>query len=154
MFTPARRKFARTRTTTGGFAFTGADIRILIVDEIEAWHCIYGAVLRGYPDRQDVAYALDAQQAIEKSRRLQPGVIMIALGPGPGDGFELARQISQASPDARLLFVGTAPPSESAPLALAAGAQGYISKRNVVVELIPALQAIAEGKRFVGQSTS
>ncbi len=153
MVQPARYKFARTRTA-GGFSSAGIDIRILIIDDIEAWHSIYAAVLRGLPDRQTVAYARGSGEAVEKCRRLKPNVVVIAVGPRHSDGFEAARQIRQILPSVRLLFLGTASPAELGGFALAAGADGYISKRNVVLELVPALQAIVEGKRFIGQSNS
>jgi DNA-binding NarL/FixJ family response regulator len=144
---PASRKFARTRTTTGGFAFAGVDIRILIVDDIEAWYCIYTEVLR-HQDWQIVGIARDGVEAIQKSRQLKPDVVLLDVGLGRADRLEAVRRISEVSPASRLLLLGTAESSQLAELALSTGAYGYVSKRNVVLDLVPALQAVAEGKRF------
>jgi DNA-binding NarL/FixJ family response regulator len=143
--------FARTRTITGGVAFSGVAIRILIVDDIEAWHCIYTEVLRQLPNCEIVGVARDNTEAMQKSRELNPDVVLLDVGLGRLDRLEAARQISCASPAPRLLLLGTATPSQLAEIALATGAYGYISKRDVVLDLVPALQAIAEGERFVGR---
>ena len=90
-------------------------------------------------------------EAIQKSQELTPDVIVLDVGLGDMAGFEAARRISQASPASRVLFVGNAVPSELAEIALTTGGYGYISKRNVVLELVPALQAVVQGKQFLGQ---
>jgi len=91
---------------------------------------------------------------VRKSQGLKPDVILIDIGLELSDALEAARQISQVSPSSRILFLGIAEPSDLAEAALAEGACGYISKHNVVHELVPALQAIAEGKRFIGEPSS
>lgn len=137
-----------------GLALQGVAIRILIVEDIEAWHCIYTEVLRRLPNWEIVGIARDGLEAMEKSRELKPDVVLLDVGLGRVDRLEAARQISCASPASRLLLLGVAPPSQLAEIALSIGAYGYVSKRNVVRDLIPALQAVAEGKRFIGQPSS
>jgi len=139
---------------TGGCGSTGAAIRILIVDDIEAWHRIYSAVLRGLPDCQIVGYARDGEEAVRKSGELMPDVVLLDVGLGHRSQFEAAPQIAQVSPDSRILFLGLAAPSELNEIALAAGAHGYIWKRNVVLELGSALAIIAEGKPFLSRIDS
>ena len=148
---PASQKFARTRTGAGRSGFAGVSIRILIVDDIQAWHFIYAAVLRQHSHCEIVGVARDGMEAIQKSQELTPDVIVLDVGLGDMAGFEAARRISQVSPASRVLFVGNAVPSELAEIALTTGGYGYISKRNVVLELVPALQAVVQGKQFLGQ---
>jgi len=139
---------------TGGCGSTGVAIRILIVDDIEAWHRIYAAVLRGLPDCQVVGYARDGEEAVRKSQELLPDVVLLDVGMGHKNQFEAAPQIAQVSPNSRILFLGLAAPAELNEIALAAGAHRYIWKRNVVLELGSALQVIAEGKPFLNQINS
>ncbi len=145
----ARSLFARTRTGTDGPGFAGVAIRILIVDDIEAWYCIYAEVLR-QQDWQIVGIARNGVEAIQKSTELKPDVVLLDVGLGRADRLEAARRISEVSPASRLLLLGTAESSKLAELALSAGADGYVSKRNVVLDLIPAMQALAKGKPFHG----
>jgi DNA-binding NarL/FixJ family response regulator len=154
MVIPASQKFARTGTGTGGPDFSGATIRILIVDDIEAWHCIYIEVLRRQPHWEIVGIAQDAVEAIQKSQHLKPDVVLLDVGLEPTVGLATARQISEVSPASRVLFLTTDAPSQVLENILSAGAHGYVAKRNVVLDLVPAVQAIAEGKQFLSQAKS
>lgn len=149
----ARNLFARTRTATDGPGFAGVDIRILIVDDIEAWYCIYTEVLR-HQNWQIVGIARSGVEAIQKSRELKPDVVLLDVGLGRADHLEASRQIREVSPNSRLLLLGTAEPSQLAELVPLTGAYGYVSKRNVVLDLVPAIQALAKGKRFRDQTIS
>jgi DNA-binding NarL/FixJ family response regulator len=95
-----------------------------------------------------VGIARNGVEAIKKSRELKPDAVLLDVGLGRADRLDAARQISEVSPDSRLLLLGTAESSQLAELALSIGAYGYVSKRNVVLDLVPAIQALAKGKRF------
>ena len=144
--------FARTRTGIGGPGFAGVAIRILIVDDIEAWHCIYTEVLRQNQNWEIVGIARNSVEAIQKSRELKPDVVLLDVGLGRTDRLEAARQITELSPKSRVLLLGTAESQQLAEIALSAGAYGYISKRDVVLDLVPAMQALSKGKRFRSQT--
>jgi len=154
MVRPASYRFARTETWTGGSAFAGVGIRILIVEDIEAWHCIYRAVLSRYPNCEIVGVAHDRLEAIQISQELRPDVVLLDVGLGDLDGFEAARQIGSVSPASRVLFLGTVTPSDLIGIVLTTGGYGYIAKRDVVLELVPALETVAQGQRFFGRSFS
>jgi len=76
------------------------------------------------------------------------------VGLGDLDGFEAARQIGSVSPASRVLFLGTVTPSDLIGIVLTTGGYGYIAKRDVVLELVPALETVAQGQRFFGRSFS
>ncbi len=145
--------FARTRTGIDGPAPAGVSIRILIVDDIEAWDCIYTEVLGRHQGWEIVGIARNGVEALQKSRELNPDVVVLDVGLGRMDRLEAARQIRELSPASRLLLVGTAEASQLAELALSIGAYGYVSKRDVVVALVPAVQAVARDERFRPRST-
>lgn len=145
---------ARTRTVIDGPGFAGVAIRILIVEDIEAWHCIYAEVLRQHQKLEVVDIAHNSVEAVQKSRDLKPDVVLLDVGLGRTDRLEAARQIRDVSPKSRILLLGTAETSQLADLAQSIDADGYISKRNVVLDLIPAMQALGKGKRFRSQTLS
>ncbi len=154
MVRPASQRFAPAEKWTGGSDYAGVGIRILIVDDIEAWHPVYSAILRGRANCHIVGVALDGLEAIQKSRELKPDIVLLDVGLGPMDGFEAARQIGDVSPASRVIFLGTVTPSDLIGVVLTIGAYGYIAKRDVVLELVPALETVAEGKRFFSRSLS
>jgi DNA-binding NarL/FixJ family response regulator len=140
--------FARTQTETDGLGFTGVPIRILIVDDIEAWHGIYVGVLRRHPNWRIVGVARNSVEAVQKTRELKPDVVLLDVGLGRTDRLEAVQKIREASPDSHLLLLGTGESSRLAEIALSVGAYGYVSKRNVVLDLVPAMEALAKGTRF------
>lgn len=146
--------FAGSRTTIDGPGFAGVAIRILIVEDIEAWHCIYTEVLRQDSKLEVVGLAHNGIEAVQNSRELKPDVVLLDVGLGRTDRLETARQIREVSPKSRILLLGTAEASQLADLAQAVDAHGYISKRNVVLDLVPAMQALGTGKRFRSQTLS
>ena len=149
-----RALFTRTRTGAGGPAFAGVAIRILIVDDIEAWHCIYVEVLRQHQNLEVVGIARNSVEAIQETRELKPDVVLLDIGLGRVDRLEAAQKIREVSPKSRVLLIGTAESAQLAEIAKSAGAYGYITKRNVVLELLPAVQALNKGKRFRSSTTS
>ncbi len=146
--------FARTGTVIDGPGFAGVAIRILIVEDIEAWHCIYAEVLRQHSKLEIVGIAHNGMEAVLMSGELKPDVVLLDVGLGRTDRLEAARQIREVSPKSKVLLLGTAETSQLADLAQSIDAYGYINKRNVVLDLIPAMQALGKGKRFHSQRLS
>lgn len=151
---PASQGFTRTITGTGGADFAGVAIRILIVDDIEAWHCICIEVLRRRPSCEIVGAARDAVEAIQKSSQLKPDVVLLDVEPDGAGGLETARQILAVSPASTVLFMSNEAPSPLLENALSTGAYGYISKRNVVLDLVSAVEAVARGEQFRSRTNS
>ena len=146
--------FARTRTGIDGPALAGAAIRILIVDDIEAWHSIYIEVLRRQSDWQVVGVAQNGMEAVQKCWELKPDLVLLDVGLGRTDRLQLARQIREVSPKSSILLVGTADPSQLAEIAQSIDADGYVIKRDLVLDLVPAVETVAKERRSRGRSSS
>lgn len=149
-----RSLFARTRTVTDGSASAGAAIRILIVDDVEAWHCIYTEVLLRHANWNIVGIARNSVEAVQKSGELNPDVILLDVGLGRVDRLEAARQIRAFAPQTRFLLLGTAESSQLVEMAASIGADGCVSKRDVVLDLAPAVEAISDKMQFRGRKPS
>lgn len=105
-------------------------------------------VLRRHPNSKIVGIARDSVDAIQKSWELKPDVVLLDVGLGRADRLQVARRITEISPKSCLLLLGTAESSQLAELALSIGADGFVSKRDVVVDLLPTMQALLKIKRF------
>jgi len=68
------------------------------------------------------------------------------------NGIEAARRIREVSPVSKILFVSEIRSPEIAEQALNTGAGGYVLKSNAAIELLPAIKAVLEGKRFISAS--
>jgi len=64
-------------------------------------------------------------------------------------GFEVAKQIRSLAPRARLLFVSQESSSDIVRQALSLGADGYVQKLSAGTDLLPAIDAVFGGQRFV-----
>lgn len=74
---------------------------------------------------------------------------MLDIGLPSLNGIEAARRIRKLSPESKILFVSLESSADVVQEALAFGALGYVAKTNAGIELLPAVEAVCEGRRFV-----
>ena len=92
----------------------------------------------------------DGLEAVQKAEKLQPDLIVLDIGLPTLDGIEAARRIRSLSPQAKILFVSQESSTDVVQEALRLGALGYIAKTNAGIELLAAVDAVCQGRRFVG----
>jgi DNA-binding NarL/FixJ family response regulator len=66
-------------------------------------------------------------------------------------GIEAAVRIRRVAPKARIVFLSQHGSLGIEQAALAAGGHAYVVKSAASAELIPAVQAVAQGKKFVSK---
>jgi len=98
---------------------------------------------------QLIAEAADGLEAVQLARQLQPDLILLDIGLPTLSGIEAARRIRETSPKSRILFVSENRSRDIAEEALSTGAGGYVVKSVAASELLPAVEAILQGKQFV-----
>jgi len=94
----------------------------------------------------------DGLEAVQNAQELQPDLILLDIGLPTLNGIAAARQILSVSPASKILFVSQNLSADLAKEALNMGAGGYVLKSDVARELLPAVGALLEGKRFVSSS--
>jgi CheY-like chemotaxis protein len=98
-----------------------------------------------------VGEAVDGLEAVQKAAELQPDVVLIDIGLPKLNGIAVAQQIRPILPQAKLLFVSL----ESSPAivqeVMRQGAHGYVHKLRAHGDLLPAIEAVLEGKPFVSE---
>ena len=124
-------------------------IRVLVVDDFEAWRRFICSTLQRKADVQIIGEACDGLEAVQKAEELHPDLIVLDLGLPKLNGIEAARRIRKVSPESKILFVTQESSPDVAQVALSSGALGYVLKTRVEADLMPALQAVLEGKQFV-----
>ena len=127
-------------------------IRILVVDDYEPWRRFERLTLLATDDFQIVGEASDGNVAIEKAEELQPELILLDISLPTLNGIEAARRIRQVSPNSKILFVSENRSVDVAEEALKTGAAGYVVKSDGANDLLPAIKATLEGKRFISAS--
>ncbi len=127
-------------------------IRLLVVDDHEPWHDFVSKAFRDRPEIQVVARVCDGLEAVRQAEQLQPDLILLDIGLPKLNGIEAARKIRDVSPDSKILFVSENRSAEIVDAALSAGGAGYVVKSDAGSELLPALKAVLDGKRFISAS--
>jgi DNA-binding NarL/FixJ family response regulator len=106
-------------------------------------------MLQEHSDWQIICEASDGFEAVQKTEELQPDLILLDVGLPNLNGIEAARQICAIAPRSKVLFFSEILCSEVVQEALCIGAHGYVLKSDTAHDLLPAVEAVIEGKRFV-----
>jgi len=130
----------------------GSTTSILVVDDYEPWRRFASTTLREQPELEVVGQVSDGLEAVQQAERLQPDLILMDIGLPTLNGIEAARRIREVSPTSKILFVSENRSPDIAEEALSTGAGGYVIKSDAGSELLPAVKAVLEGKRFISAS--
>lgn len=131
-----------------------SSIRVLIVDDSEPWRNFFSSTLQKQSEIEVIGRASDGLEAVEQAHELQPDLILLDIGLPTLNGIEAARRIRKVSPGSRILFVSENRSVDTAEAALSTGEGGYVVKSDAASELLPAVKAVLEGKRFLSASLS
>jgi DNA-binding NarL/FixJ family response regulator len=129
-----------------------ARCRVLVVDDHEEWTHFLAATLMQQQELSVISEASDGLEAVQQAQILQPDLILLDIGLPTLNGIEAARRIREVSPASKILFVSENRSQDIAEEALSTGASGYVVKSDVGSELLPAVRAVLEGKRFVSMN--
>jgi DNA-binding NarL/FixJ family response regulator len=83
-------------------------------------------------------------------RELRPDLVIVDLGLGDEDGVDLLRRAARDHPDLAMMVYSAFEDPGRVNRALAAGAVGYLSKRDPLGLLSEAVRACVAGQRFLG----
>jgi CheY-like chemotaxis protein len=106
-------------------------------------------VLQARPEWQVISEAEDGLEAVEIAQALKPDLILLDIGLPKLNGIEAARRIQQLSPSSKIIFLSQNNNLDIVRAALSTGARGYVRKTDVKRELLPAMDAVLQGKQFV-----
>ena len=100
---------------------------------------------------QLVGTVTDGQQAIEFAIRLNPDVVLLDISMPLLNGIQVASRLRNMSCAAKLIFVTVHRDSDYIEAANLVGAVGYVVKEHIGDDLIPAIYAALEGRRFTSK---
>ena len=125
-----------------------------MVEDYEPFRQFICSTLRKRPDFQIVEEVTDGLEAVQKAEELQPDLIMLDIGLPSLNGIAAARRIRKLSPTSKILFVSQESSADVVQEALALGALGYVVKAHAGSELLPAVEAVLQGRQFVSSGLS
>jgi DNA-binding NarL/FixJ family response regulator len=124
-------------------------IGILVADDRFIVRMGLIALVNTEPNMVIVGEAADGSQAVDLFGKHKPDLVLMDLRMPIKDGIEATIEIRSHDPNARVLMLTTFDGDTDIYRALQAGAQGYVLKNATGQELIPAIQAVASGQRWI-----
>lgn len=132
--------------------YSRADVltpRVLVVDDHAPWRQQLASLLQNTGDWPVIAEAADGAGAIAMAASLRPDLILLDVQLPTMNGIQTAARILESSPSVRILFLSGHKSWDVVTAALDTGALGYVLKIYAAHDLLPAMRAAMEGRRFV-----
>jgi DNA-binding NarL/FixJ family response regulator len=129
-------------------------IRMLVVDDFQPFRAFVYSVFSQAPELHVVGEASDGFEAVQKADELKPDLILLDIGLPKLNGIEAARQIRKLVPSSKILFLSQESSPDVVQEAISLGAMGYVVKAHAGSELLAAVEAVRQGRRFVSSGIS
>jgi two-component system NarL family response regulator len=121
-------------------------IRIVIVDDHQAFRMGLVAIIEELGDMKVVAEASDGIEACALCRQHRPDVVLMDLRIPSLSGVEATLAITKELPNCRVIVITTYDGDEDIYRALQSGAQAYLLKDMSREELVEAIRAVHAGE--------
>ena len=120
-------------------------IRVLVADDQSMVRAGFRMLLAGEEDIEVVAEASNGLEAVNKTARFHPVVVLMDIRMPELDGLQATRRILAADNSARILILTTFDLDEYVYEALRAAASGFVLKDDSPEQLIAAIRTVAAG---------
>jgi DNA-binding NarL/FixJ family response regulator len=127
-------------------------IRVLVADDQSMVRAGFRMLLSQERDIEVVAEAHNGLEAVSKTARFRPTVVLMDIRMPELDGLEATRRILAADDAARILVLTTFDLDEYVYEALRAGASGFVLKDDPPEQLLAAIRIVAGGEALLSPS--
>jgi DNA-binding NarL/FixJ family response regulator len=119
--------------------------RILIADDHEVARASLKLMIESRSDWELVAQAADGAEAVEKAKAECPDIAVLDIQMPELDGIQAAKQILATCPRAAVLAISLHEPQPLIDKLKQIGVRGFVPKRRIGAELVPAVETILQG---------
>jgi DNA-binding NarL/FixJ family response regulator len=127
---------------------------VLIADDDHLMRAGLVAVLESDAEIKVIGQASTGREAVALTRRRQPDVVLMDVQMPDLDGISATRELTGASPAARILILTTFEEDDYIFGGLRAGASGFLLKRTRPEDLIRAVHTVAGGDSLLSPSVT
>jgi DNA-binding NarL/FixJ family response regulator len=129
-------------------------IRVLVADDQSMVRAGFRMLLADEQDIEVVAEAENGREAVEKTARFNPDVILMDIRMPELDGLQATRCILEEDTGARILILTTFDLDEYVYEALGAGASGFVLKDDSPEQLLAAIRTVAAGDALLSPTVT
>lgn len=124
-------------------------INILVVDDHDLVRMGIVRMLTDVSGITVVGEAASGEDAVKKTRELNPHVVLMDVRmPGIG-GIEATRKLARTHPDVKVIAVTVCDEDPFPSRLMQAGASGYVTKGAALDEMVIAIRAVNSGQRYI-----
>ena len=124
-------------------------IKVLIADDHEIMRMGLVSLFETDPSLEVIGEAADGNEAIRKTLKLHPDVVVMDLMMPQKDGSDATREIKDSLPETKILLLTTFGTSDGIAHALEAGAEGALLKSAANTDILKAIKRIIAGNKAV-----
>jgi DNA-binding NarL/FixJ family response regulator len=124
-------------------------IRILLADDHETVRHGLKLLIDGQADMVVVGEVGTGRKAVEQARVLAPTVVIMDVSMPEQNGLDAAREIAATLPEVAVVALSRYGDDGYVQAFLAAGARAYVLKQSMSTELLAAVRAAADGRRYL-----
>ena len=129
-------------------------IRVLVADDQSMVRAGFRMLLADEQNIEVVAEAENGREAVEKTARFNPDVILMDIRMPELDGLQATRRILAEDSGARILILTTFDLDEYVYEALRAGASGFVLKDDSPEQLLAAIRTVAAGDALLSPTVT
>ena len=124
--------------------------RIYLIDDHPIVRAGLSALLQG-AGHVIVGESEDITQALSEVNRLAPDIVMLDLHLDGRSGFEVLAEMQRRQMSTKAIVLSMSDQPRNVAEALRMGAAGYVLKGSASVELVAAVEAVQQGRRYLGE---
>jgi DNA-binding NarL/FixJ family response regulator len=123
-------------------------VRILVADDQPVVRRGVSSLLSSREDLQVCAEAGDGQEAYLRAIESKPDLVLLDVNMPVLDGFRTAKKIRDSLPETNILMFSIEDGPEFVRVSKFVGAQGFVTKTELVGSLLEAVDTISAGETF------
>lgn len=124
-------------------------IRVVLVDDHELVRSGFCLILSGQPDIEVVGEASNAEDGLRLIRAKTPDVALVDVHMPGMSGLELTERVQRSGLSTHIVILTVVQDAQFPRRLLQSGALGYLTKGCAADELLQAVRAVAQGRRYL-----